>query len=305
MNTIQKSISPIATYTVILATALLLAACSSDAGEQSNAQQDADTSADANVSADADTSADDAAQGPDADAQVPDTGMDAAPEDSGADTAIDTGADTAMDTGADAGPPDDAHDAHDAEPDVSVPLCDQVTPLEDYPDWSRASDIESPFGTDENQTFETFFNTWPGTNNSTNLGVLKGEYFALSFTTGDLDASSQGQINRENLSGVGGGSNDIGLGPLIASFSQCPGDFDPNSPAVPAPDCVSRHRAIFQSIQWGGPGSGRNCELDPNTDYYLNVVYTESDVGQLPPDQATCQDDKPRCGHLYQANGTE
>jgi hypothetical protein len=302
MNTIQESISPITKYTVLLATALLLAACSSDAGEQTNEQQDADTSTNADVSADAD------AQPPDADAQVPDTGTDTPAEDSGADTAIDTGAGADADASADAGPPDDAHDgpdAPDAEPDASVPLCDQITPLEDYPDWSRASDIESPFGTDEDQTFETLLGAWPGNNNSTNLGVLKGEYFALSFTTGDLDASSKGKINREQLSGAGGGSNDIGLGTLIASFSRCPGDFDPNSPALPAPDCVTRHRALFEGIRWGGPGSGENCELDSNTDYYLNVVYTESDVGQLPPDQATCRDDRPRCGHLYQANGTE
>jgi hypothetical protein len=298
MSIVQK-LGPTTTITALLAATLLLAACSSDAGDQPRDKQDADTGADVHAS-DADV------HEPDADVDEPDASADAPAEDTGgedASTEPDAGADA--DSGpTDTGSAEDASPPEDTGPDSSGSLCDSVTPLEDDPEWSQATDILWPFGDSEPQTFAHMFNFWPGSGNSNNLGLLKGEYFALSFQTGQLDATSKGQLAREMPAGAGGGSS-IGTGPLIASFSRCPGDFDPNSPAVPSPDCVMSTDNLINQIRWGGPGSGRDCELDSNTQYYFNVVYTDSDIGQLPPVQATCRDDRPRCGHLWRASGSE
>ena len=188
--------------------------------------------------------------------------------------------------------------------DTATDLCDQAPPLGDYPNWQQATDIRWPFGEDEDQTFANIFGTWPGSSSSGNLGILKGEYWSLPFTTGNLDASSKGQFNREGLAGTND-SPFIAPGPLIASFSRCPGDFDPTSPALASPGCLKSYGSPIFSISWGGLGSGRECELQSNTTYYFNVVYSDSDVGELPPNQATCSQDRPRCGHLWQAVGSE
>lgn len=179
-------------------------------------------------------------------------------------------------------------------------VCNDVTTLDQYSGWARAVDVDTPFGTNEDQTFAQMFGPFPGTNSSGNLGIRKNEYMSVVFTTGDLTASSSGRVSREQAQ-LDGSHHDIGPGPLIASWSRCPGDFDPTSPALPSPGCIFKADYTFNQIIWGGPGSGKACELEPNTQYFLNVVYTNSSLGTMPPVQAECSDE-PRCGHLYKAN---
>lgn len=189
------------------------------------------------------------------------------------------------------------------EESSAVPAeCSGVAQLSDYEGWQVATDAQPPFGSNESQLFSTFFGAWPGTGNSDNIGILKGEYLSLPFTTGILDSDSRGQFNREQPS-VSTGST-IGPGPLIVSISRCPGDFDPQAGAVPSAACVISAPFSFSSIRWGGPESGRGCELSSNTDYYFNLVYTSSSVGELPPVQAECGG-KARCGNLWWAVGSE
>jgi hypothetical protein len=181
-------------------------------------------------------------------------------------------------------------------------VCNTVTMLDQYNDWSKATDILYPWGENETQTFPNIFNSWPGTGNSTLLGMRHKQFVALSFTTGTLDSTSKGQISVELPSGSG--SSIVGTNAFIASISQCPGDIDPNSAALPEAGCLKHIATLMDTYKWGGPGAGAHCTLASNTKYYLNLVYTDSPVGQLPPGSATCGGES-RCGHKYRASGAE
>lgn len=187
--------------------------------------------------------------------------------------------------------------------DIELPaVCDDVAELRDFTGWSQTTDAIPPFGNSETQTFATYLGNWPGSGAGVDVGIPKNEYAALVFQTGDLDSGSTGQFNREAVTPT----NDaiIGGGSHIVSFSRCPGDFNPNSPAVPSSACVIQASANFIAVQWGGPGSGRACTLQPNTQYFMNIVYTSSTVGTLPPVQAPCGGE-PRCGNRWQGQGVE
>lgn len=183
--------------------------------------------------------------------------------------------------------------------DPSPDVCSGVTELRDFSGWSVATDARPPFGSNELQTFSNFFGSWPGSGNNNPIGIRKNQYLALPFTTGTLGSSSGGQFNREQIPPTW--ESQVGTGKVIVSFSLCPGDFDPASDANA---CVMEASSNIFALRWGGPGSGRACELQSNTDYFMNVLYAASAIGTLPPTQADCQG-KPRCGAQWQASGSE
>lgn len=181
-------------------------------------------------------------------------------------------------------------------------ICDQVGELRDFQGWSQTNNGREPFSSSEEQSFAEYFGPWPGAGISVDVGIPKNQYAALVFTTGNLDAGSGGQFNREAVTPI----NDsvVGPGPQIVSFSRCPGDFDPTSPALDSPNCVIKASFNFSTIKWGGPGSSAACQLQSNTQYFMNIVYSNSSLGTLPPVQADCGGE-PRCGHRWQGNGVQ
>ena len=197
------------------------------------------------------------------------------------------------------GPESDTRTVSVTVQDPSPDVCSGITELKDFTGWSAATDAKPPFGSSDVQTFSAFFGAWPGTGNNFTLGIRKNQYLALPFTTGTLTSSSSGQFNREQVPPIY--ESQVGGGKVIVSFSQCPGDFDPDSEANV---CVIEASSNIFSLQWGGPGSGRACELQSNTPYYVNVLYASSAIGTLPPVQADCQG-KNRCGALWWATGSE
>lgn len=277
MNTLRKSIGPITTYTVVLATALLLGACSSDDAGQPGEQQDPDTGADARVDVRADT-ADQDTGGQDADA------------DQDADDAWDTSQPDAQPGDADA--TDDASTADTSNPDADAGGgCPPE--LSSYPEWSEATDIEYFEDPDPGVYSEVFGRPFPANSHTTHLEMQRGTYAAIRFQTpSHLDSSHSGSWNSEKASSAFA----IAPGPRILSVSRCPGDFDP---ANIADDCI-KQLYTADSFNWTGPGHEYayfQCELQPDTTYYLNIVYADSPLGQMPPNQSECGD-APACGSL-------
>lgn len=181
-------------------------------------------------------------------------------------------------------------------------VCNDVTMLDQYSGWSQATDIQYSWGSDEPQTFEQIFASWPGSGNTYLVGIKHKEYAAVRINTGNLDSASWGKISTDLPAGWGSGS--VGPNAFISSISLCPGDIEPESPAMSSSGCLKRVSSTLHSLQWGGPNSGKQCILQPNTTYYYNIVYTDSPVGELPPSGADCLGE-PRCGHLYQPIGSE
>lgn len=188
--------------------------------------------------------------------------------------------------------------------DITLPaVCNNVAELRDFAGWTQTTDARPPFGNDEEQTFAQYFGPWPGAGASVDIGIPKDQYAALPFNTGNLNSGSTGVFNREQATTVS--APYMGPGPTIVSFSRCPGDFDPASPALESPGCVIGAPFNFSTIRWGGPGAGRACELEPNTQYFMNIVHTTSNVGVIPPVQAPDCGGKSRCGWLWNTSGSE
>lgn len=102
-------------------------------------------------------------------------------------------------------------------------------------------------------------------------------YVAMGFNSGDVPTSgpySTITFNQPQTS-------SLKLGFKQVSISRCPGDFD--EPAIKADmgaGCIVHTSA--GGVVWGGPhykGESNVCALDPNTDYYLNVIYTNQPIG--------------------------
>ncbi|NEZ04585.1 hypothetical protein G4Y73_10530 [Wenzhouxiangella sp. XN201] len=125
---------------------------------------------------------------------------------------------------------------------------------------------------------------WPGTSNQRvlNLGPGNGarEYVAIAFNSGSITTDVQDQISFNSPQTGGLDMND-----LIYTISTCPADFD--KPAVDeemGPGCYVQRTGRF-NLLWGGTDWVDHqsvCGLQPNTDYYLNVIYSSSPVGTPP-----------------------
>lgn len=114
------------------------------------------------------------------------------------------------------------------------------------------------------------------------LGVYSGQYVALEFET-DADQAQVGQFFREA---------DAALPSAWSywSISRCPGDFPSAMDA-----CHSAGGAVG-SLGWEiGTNTVPNyCHLEPNTTYYLNILFGTKDDPAVP----SCPGDV--CGHVYQ-----
>ena len=127
--------------------------------------------------------------------------------------------------------------------------------------------------------FQSLFgDVWPEPNNNRiQINIPRGEYIALKINTGDAAAvrASHGFIENSYYS--------ASLYGRVVQISQCPGDFSAETVDDACRDSIS----ISDEIDWNlGPDSDRRtCDLEPNTDYYINMVF-----GYLSaPDVNTCE----------------
>lgn len=179
--------------------------------------------------------------------------------------------------------------------------CEDVPALGDYPDWAPADSILRGDNTHDPEVFADIFNSpFPGTTNTAHFEIRKGRYAAIRFQTpSNLNATTEGQFNS-----VAAGQVYPGGDKRLVSISQCPGVFDPQH--VADEDCL-KNLNLTTPMYWRGPDSSDaayRCNLQPDTTYYLNIVYSRSEVGDFPPEQATCESGESHCGSLMYHSST-
>ncbi len=183
------------------------------------------------------------------------------------------------------------------EDTVPVPAgCEGVPALSSYPGWSEATSILYNNSTHNPRVFADIFNQpFPGTPNTAILHMQKGRYAAIRFTTpSDLNHTNRGQFNGESAGQV----YPFGGDQMIFSIASCPGVFDPQY--VDQADKCLKKVNVSTPFYWAGPGhpyAQYDCELQPNTTYYLNILYSQSPAGTMPPVQAPCGG-RSSCGSL-------
>jgi len=141
---------------------------------------------------------------------------------------------------------------------------------------------------------------WPSTTVRRDLfidGNEGREFIAMEFNSGNIPFAHEGRLTQE-VPQFGGASSAA----KIFSISKCPGDFNEDIlNAEMGPGCV-RDTFVTESFRYGGPSSSivndpGTCALQPNTRYFLNIVFTTDEAG-TPPDQIqpnpTCV--SARCG---------
>lgn len=173
------------------------------------------------------------------------------------------------------------------EDSVPVPAgCENVPPLSDYPEWTEASDVRYGTPVVNPATWVSVFGREFPKGGTFHFELTKGEYAAMKITTpAYLSSSSSGQINAE----IKGTSSYSGAGPRMVSITPCPGVFDPQE--ISDPKCL-KAAGSTDSFYWVGPGhpySSFQCELQPNTTYYVNMLFSGSSAGTMPPVQSDCR----------------
>ena len=116
------------------------------------------------------------------------------------------------------------------------------------------------------------------------------QYVAIEFSTSGLKSTAWGQLSIE------GASPGIRVERVLATISQCPGDFNPNQ----VTGCYLTPGSFFP-FRWKAPGSAEatKCVLQPDKIYYLNMLATESPLGTQPAEiQPITACDTERCGVL-------
>lgn len=179
--------------------------------------------------------------------------------------------------------------------------CEDVPALGDSAGWAPASSILRNNSTHDPEVFEDIFGEpFPGTTNTAHFEIRKGQYAAIRFRTPEvLDSTEFGQFNSVSAGQVYPGGDR-----RLVSISQCPGVFDPQYLADD--DCIQSLN-LTTPMYWRGPNSSDaafRCNLEPDTTYYLNFIYSRSDVGDFPPEQAPCEAGETHCGSLMYHSST-
>ncbi len=133
---------------------------------------------------------------------------------------------------------------------------------------------------------------------ATNRAVDGKGYVAIEISTAGMAPDATGSI----FSTAGGPG--IQFSRRLATISSCPGDF--NKAAVDDDTgCYFALTGVTPSMPWGGPESGRNCSLEPDRRYFLNIIASDSPVGTDPQElepAAACVDhpDGYSCAAVYE-----
>ncbi len=148
---------------------------------------------------------------------------------------------------------------------------------------------------------------WPGGGNTRNLTIFGNEgrqFIAMEFNTGNLPSNHQGWITQEVPQFAGA----IGTNKMW-SISKCPGDYNKDLiDAEMGTGCIKRDLlGNTESFDWGGPNSAGafRCRMQPNTRYFLNIIWTDDMPGTAPADltpQFNCVSS--RCGMNATPAGT-
>ncbi len=231
----------------------------------------------------------DAGQEPDLGSEDLDTGDDASDEPD-ADTSYSDVSELDADD-EDTHPPDDSGD------DVADVIADPVDPCED-PDrqppasWRRMTTGSESCRWDGSGSFIAsadcthWEGIWPapfqpGSNSLQRYIGIWGsdgrDYVAIRFNTGPIDDD----FRRGTF--LFDAAPNITNTRRIASISQCPGDFDRAALTEEGGSgCVVLLDGFAGQVIWGGVDSSpARCRLLPNTDYYLNLVFTDSSLDNL------------------------
>lgn len=179
---------------------------------------------------------------------------------------------------------------------------------------TRASSIVNN-ANDNASLFESVFGPFPGSGNSQQVSMDDTKYAAMEFTTdGTIASSAFGSLELATLQPLPNNTATGGFAPRLWSISRCPGDFRKHViDTENGPGCVQGGTGNFAVDQgpfkWGGSNyisDSGVCALEPNTTYYLNLLYTD----QSPPtsEQAhsalTNKCVEQFCGHGMQPRGT-
>lgn len=135
--------------------------------------------------------------------------------------------------------------------------------------------------------WESFFNrAFPFPSITRQFYQRPGEYLALEFNTGDYTGSVHGYI--ESAEPQYGAPGTFQSGQILYTVSRCPGDFHREAIISESePTCYVRGGAMsqihFSPLGYPDPHSIL-CKLEPNTTYFLNILFTDSPAGTAPND---------------------
>ena len=98
------------------------------------------------------------------------------------------------------------------------------------------------------------------------IGIPKAGYLAIEFNTGS-------QVNRDG--GVKTIPNISTQGSRLGAFSPCAGDFSEHLTGTTL--ACTEYWSIGGTMSWSTEAlpDTRECPLDPNTTYYLNLTFTD------------------------------
>ena len=118
------------------------------------------------------------------------------------------------------------------------------------------------------------------------------EYLAIGFSTEEFPQDKMMEI-RQNSPGSG-----VTPTRNLATISACPGNFNFDAVAEET-GCVFDLTLMITRIRLGGIDTSEDCRLEPDSDYYLNIIHTSSPL-DTPVDEmeSNCPPDT-FCGILY------
>ncbi len=124
------------------------------------------------------------------------------------------------------------------------------------------------------------------------------EYLAIGFNTEGLP-----QDKKIDIRHTGPGSG-VQVTQRLATISACPGNFDFDA-VEEETGCVFDLTLLISRIHIGGIDTDEDCRLDPDSDYYLNIIHTDSSLDTSVNDlESNCPPDT-FCGVLYNPTSPE
>ena len=112
---------------------------------------------------------------------------------------------------------------------------------------------------------------WPGVSNQLVMPRMGfGQYIAAKFRTPAAGPGGSYKTDGTSYQLSGGGSGNQAK--VSMTVSTVCGDFDTGSSNIP-PNCTSNQMGGGETFSMFVTNSGPSCRLQPNTDYYFNVIY--------------------------------
>lgn len=128
-------------------------------------------------------------------------------------------------------------------------------------------------------SYDDVFGEFPGSSNAVEFFQENGTYTAMGFDTTGLTATSGSWVFDLPQFDVGG------QGPKLMTISECPGDFDRDAIQQEMGSFCYEQVQGLTNLRWKRAGTtGARCELDLNTQYYLNILYSTDPEGTAPAD---------------------